>query len=110
MAWIKRNLFFLIGSLVAFVLMGLAGWYLFSKWQLNNAMLEKLDGEYAELDRLNKQPVHPGKPPKTDNIKLAKEQQQQLRDVIQKERQFFQRIGPIPEGPKVTAQDFSAAL
>jgi hypothetical protein len=110
MAWIKRNLYFLIGSLVALVLMGLAGFYLYSKWQLNNQMLEKLDAEYAELDRLNKLNPHPGKPPKTDNVKLAKEQQQQLKEVIQKSRQHFQRVTPIPEGPKVTPEDFSASL
>ena len=43
MDWIKRNLYFLIGSLVALALMGLAGWYLYSKWQLNNEFLGKLD-------------------------------------------------------------------
>ena len=52
MDWIKRNLYFLIGSLVALALMGLAGWYLYSKWQLNNEILEKLDEQYAELKRL----------------------------------------------------------
>lgn len=39
MDWIKRNLYFLVGSLVAVALMGLAGWYLYSKWQLNNDIL-----------------------------------------------------------------------
>ena len=54
MDWIKRNLYFLIGSLVALALMGLAGWYLYSKWQLNNDILGKLDEQYAELKRLNR--------------------------------------------------------
>ena len=53
MDWIKRNLYFLIGSLVALALMGLAGWYLYSKWQLNNEILGKLDEQYAKLKRLN---------------------------------------------------------
>ena len=35
MDWIKRNLYFLVGSFVALVLMGLAGWYLYSKGQEN---------------------------------------------------------------------------
>src|SRR5215468_2612638 len=110
MAWIKRNLYFLIGSLVAAALMGLAGWYLYSKYQLDTDMLGKLDAEYAELDRLNKQNPHPGKPPKTDNIQLAKDQQGQLKEVMQKGRTFFQSIQPIPEEAKVTPEDFSAAL
>ena len=49
MDWIKRNLYFLIGSLVALALMGFAGWYLYSKWQLNNEILGKLDEQYAKL-------------------------------------------------------------
>ena len=36
MSWIKRNLFFVIGSVVALALMGLAGWFLYTKWNLNN--------------------------------------------------------------------------
>ena len=54
MSWIKRNLGFVIGSFVALVLMGLAGWYLYSKWNLNNSIVGQLDEQYAELDRLNK--------------------------------------------------------
>ena len=40
MSWIKRNLFFLVGGVVAAALLGLAGWYCYSKWQLNNENLE----------------------------------------------------------------------
>ncbi len=111
MDWIKRNLYFLIGSLVALALMGLAGWYLYSNWQLNNEILGKLDEQYAKLKRLNGQNPHPGSG-KVDNIKAAKEQQQELRAYIQKARQYFQpcpRI-PDPESGKLTSQEFSSAL
>src|ERR1035437_5010971 len=87
MDWIKRNLYFLIGSLVALVLMGLAGWYLYSKWQLNNEILVSLDEQYAKLKRLNENKPHPGSG-KVDNIKAAKDQQQELRDYIRKARQY----------------------
>ena len=109
MAWIKRNLGFLIGSIVALALMGMAGWYLYSKWQLNNEILDKLNEQYAKLQRLNGQNPHPGSD-KVDNIKAAKEQQQQLREFIGKTGPYFQRIPPIPDLPKVTDRDFSAAL
>jgi hypothetical protein len=111
MDWIKRNLYFLIGSLVALVLMGLAGWYLYSKWQLNNEVLGKLDEQYAELKRLNEQNPHPGSG-EVDNVKLAKEQQKELRAFIQKARQYFQLCPPIPvpESGKLTSQEFSSAL
>jgi hypothetical protein len=111
MDWIKRNLYFLIGSLVALALMGLAGWYLYSQWQLNNQILGKLDEQYAELKRLSQQPVHPGQG-EIDNIKAAKEQQKELRAYIQKANQYFQRCPPIPvpESGKLSSQEFSSAL
>jgi hypothetical protein len=111
MDWIKRNLYFLIGSLVALALMGLAGWYLYSKWQLNNDILGKLDEKYAELKRLSEQNPHPGDG-KVDNIKAAKDQQQELRAYIQKAYQYFQHCPPIPvpESGKLTSQEFSSAL
>ena len=111
MDWIKRNLYFLIGSLVALALMGLAGWYLYSKWQLNNDILVGLDEQYAKLKRLSEQNPHPGSG-KTDKIKIAWEQQQQLRDYIGKTRPYFQLCPPIPqpESGKLTSQEFSSAL
>ena len=111
MDWIKRNLYFLIGSLVALALMGLAGWYLYSKWDLNNDLLGQLDKEYSELKRLSEQNPHPGND-KVDNIKAAKEQQQELRAYIQKARQHFEVCPPIPvpESGKLTSQEFSSAL
>ena len=111
MDWIKRNLYFLIGSLVAVALMGLAGWYLYSKWDLNNKLLGDLDGQYAELKRLAEQKPHPGSD-KVDNIAAAKDQQKELKGWIQKACEHFQRIPPIPlpvDG-KITERDFTYAL
>jgi hypothetical protein len=111
MDWIKRNLYFLIGSLVALALMGLAGWYLYSKWQLNNTLLGQLDEKYATLKRLYDQKPHPGSGT-VDNIQAAKDQQKQARAWIQKACRYFQRIPPLPatESGKVTAQEFTYAL
>jgi hypothetical protein len=111
MDWIKRNLYFLIGSLVALALMGLAGWYLYSKWQLNDEILGKLNEQYEKLKDLNSQKPHPGSG-EVDNIKAAKEQQKELRAFLQKAQQYFQRCPPIPvpEGAKLTSQEFSSAL
>jgi len=111
MDWIKRNLYFLIGSVVALALMGLAGWYLYSKWQLNNDILGGLDEQYAKLKGLYEQNPHPGSA-KIDNIKIAKDQQQELRDYIRKTRPFFQLCPaiPQPESGKLTSQEFSSAL
>jgi hypothetical protein len=109
MDWIKRNLYFLIGSVVALALMGLAGLYLYSKWSLNNEVLEKLNAEYAELQRLSTENPHPGSG-KVNNILTAKEQQKQLVDFLKKTRTQFQSIPAIPDAPKVTSEEFSASL
>lgn len=111
MDWIKRNLYFLAGSFVALVLMGLAGWYLYSKGQENAETLGKLEEQYDKLKRLNEQRPHPGSD-KVDNIKAAKEQQVELQACLQKARAHFQpcpRI-PAPEATNVTSQEFSSAL
>ncbi len=109
MEWIKRNLWFLVGTIFALMLMGVAGWYLYSNYNANNELVEKLHAEYAELDSLTKQSPHPGND-KVDNIKTAREQEQQIREFIKQSRKYFQKIPPIPEGAKITDHDFSAAL
>jgi hypothetical protein len=109
MSWIKRNLYFVIGSGVAVILMGLAGYSLSSKWDLNNTYVKSLEDEYGELDNLNKQNPHPGSG-KVDNIQLAKEQRKELAEFIRKSRSFFQRIPAIPDSPKLTDREFSPAL
>lgn len=123
MDWIKRNLYFLIGGAVALALMGMAGYYLYSKWSLNNEELEKLNQDYAELAQLNNADPHPGSG-QINNIKLAEEQAQQVEAVIEKARSVFQPIPPIPQiapppdAPtngepvtvKISDRDFSAAL
>ena len=109
MAWIKRNLYFVIGSAVAVALMGLAGWYLYVQWDRNDQILADLKKEYGELDNLNRQNPHPGDS-KVDNIKAAREQRQQLLDYLKRSRSFFQRIPPIPDVPKLTDHEFSETL
>src|SRR2546421_5724632 len=110
MDWVKRNLYFLIGGLVALALMGVAGWYLYSKWQLNNETLAKLEADFAELDRLSKDNPHPGDGKKVDNVAEAKKQQKELREFVQKGRKYFLPIRPIPDVPKATDHDLSTAL
>jgi len=109
MSWLKRNLFFVIGSLVALILMGLAGWFLYSKWSLNNDVLANLNADYAELKNLNSANPHPGSGA-VNNIKLAQEQREQLKEFIKKTQTFFKPMPRIPDLPKISDRDFSAAL
>src|SRR5882724_12863532 len=106
MSWVKRNLYFLIGGIVALVMLGGAGWYLYSKWDLNNTNLANLNQSYADLKGLNDKNPNPG----GDNIKIAKDQRKELLDYMGRTQKYFQRIAPIPDLPKKTDRDFASAL
>lgn len=111
MAWIKRNLYFVLGSLVALGLMAGAGVYTFTRWQGNAKSTEDLNQAYAELKGLNNQNPHPGDGRKVDNIKLAREQQQELRRFLAKTTNSFVRIPAIPDsGTNLTRAEFASAL
>lgn len=112
MSWIKRNLYFLIGSLVAVGLMVAGAIFLYSKISSANSITEEIHKQYSELNELNKQNPHPGeaKAGKIDNVKAAKEQEEALRAYITKSRQYFQRVAAIPDTAKVANADFAAQL
>ncbi len=110
MAWIKRNLYFVIGSVLALALMGGAGFYTFTRLQRNTKAKEDLNAAYAELQTLNNSNPHPGDGRKVDNIKLAKEQQAELLKYFAKATNSFARITPIPDSLKVAGSEFASAL
>lgn len=109
MEWIKRNLYFLVGGGVALALLGMAGWFLYSKWRVNNETWDRLNQDYSELGTLNSEQPHPGAG-KVDNIKLAKEQEAALKDLIAKLKARFEAIPPIPAVTNISDRDFSASL
>src|SRR5271165_6466863 len=101
MAWIKRNLFFLIGSLVALALMAGGGFFLYQQITAEGAVAGQIAQQYTELKRLYSQNPHPGVPP-IDNIKTAHDEEIQLRDYTQKIRTDFQHIPAIPDTNRVS--------
>src|SRR6266487_2284598 len=110
MAWIKRNLFFVIGAVVALALIGFAGFHNFSGWKHNADEAEKLRASYEELKRLNSLNPHPGLG-KVDNIKLAREYQKEIRDFLAKANRRFERIPPVPDASgKITSEEYASAL
>src|SRR5947209_16833400 len=109
MSWIKRNLFFLIGSVIAVVLLGLAGFYLYSKWDLNNKVLDELTQKHEDLKKLNAEPMHPGSG-NINNIEIARDQIKQVKAALEKTRTGFQSIPRIPDMPKITDFEFSTTL
>lgn len=91
---------------MALVLLGAAGWYLYSKWDLNTTNLANLNQAYADLKALNDKNPNPG----GENIKIAKEQKKELTDYAGRARKYFQKIPQIPDLPKKTDRDFASAL
>ena len=111
MDWIKRNLFFFIGTALAVGLLAAAGIYGFGSWQRNETASNSLNEAYKTLQTLNNENPSPGND-KVNNIQAAREQEQQLREWIQQAKQYFQPIPPIPNPTNgvVTSEAFAAAL
>ena len=60
MDWIKRNLMFVIGSAIALVLMGLAGFYLYTGMTKNDEAVTKLNEAYRKVfvtDNMMNEPI-----------------------------------------------------
>ena len=110
MDWIKRNLFFVIGAVIALGLLGAAGWYSWSGWSANSAQGEELYKQIEDLKRLTQLKPNPGDGKKVDNIKLAQEQQKEVQQFMGKFTARLQRIPSLPPGTNLSASEFSAAL
>src|SRR5579862_4651053 len=110
MAWIKRNLFFFIGAVIAVGLLAAAGVYDFQNWKRNNAALDALNQTYTTMQNLLRQNPSPGND-QVDNIAAAQAQAQQLHEWIQQTEEYFQPIAPIPniKNGVVADADFAAA-
>lgn len=94
MSWAKRNLYFLIGCVVAVALLGAAGWFCYLNWQGNNASWDALQQAYDQLKQLsNKTPT-----PNRENIEAANAQVKDIQAVTGNLRKFLTPIAPYPPG------------
>jgi hypothetical protein len=111
MGWIKRNLFFVGGGILALALLAAAGIYDFQSLRRNIAAKEKLSEIYGTLRDLNNHKPSPGND-KIDNITAAREQERQVRVWLTQTTNYFQPIAPIPAptGGGVTSEQFANAL
>src|SRR6267154_154962 len=109
MGWIKRNLFFSIGGVIALLLLGAAGYYDYKSWSHNSDAFDRLNEIYGKLKELGDEKPSPGNA-KIDNIKTAKEQEAVVRDWINQTTKFFKPIAPIPDSLEVSSEAFAAAL
>ena len=111
MAWIKRNLFFVIGGIFALGLLGAAGYYNYEGWSHNEAAYGRLKGIYDKLKSINSQKIGPGNE-KVDNVKAAKDQEVQLREWIRQAGNYFKPIAPVPNlgTNAISSEAFAGAL
>ena len=111
MAWIKRNLFFVIGGILAIGLLGAAGFYNYKGWSHNTAALNELNEIYSTLRELTSKKPSPGND-KINNIEAAKQQESQVRDWIRQAGDYFKPITPVPNPSNgmVSSEEFAAAL
>jgi hypothetical protein len=116
MGWLKRNLLFVIGGVLALGLLGAAGVYDYKCWQRNAADFGTLTEIYNNLKNntvpdSQGHPISPGND-KVNNIAAANEQRRQLEDWIRRAKEYFQPIAPIPNptnGP-ISNESFAGAL
>ena len=109
MGWIKRNLLFAIGGVVAVVLLLGAAFYDWRSWSHNSTSFDRLNEIYGKLKELNDKKILPGNA-KIDNIKTAKEQEAEVRAWMAQAREYFTPIAPIPDAGEVTSEAFAAEL
>ena len=86
MSWLKRNLFLVIGGLVAFALLGVAGFYFFTKKQEADGVTGSLDGQIKALEALRQRDPFP----EAKNIEAVKREQKRVADVLGEYRKYFE--------------------
>ena len=110
MAWIKRNLFFVMGGLVAFGLLGAAGYYNYASWSRNGANQARLKEIYDTITSINSDSKLAPSKEKTES---ARAQEAQLQAWLDQARGYFDPIAAIPPASRnspVTSETFTAAL
>ena len=109
MAWIKRNLFFVVGGVIALGLLGAAGFYIYKGWSRNSTAYDQLNEVVGNLKTLIDKTPSPGND-KVNNIQIAKDQEQVLQAWLTNAHAYFQPIAAIPPESNVNGATFSTAL
>lgn len=111
MAWIKRNLFFTVGGVIALLLLGAAGYYDYKSWSHNKQEWDDLSQAYTELQNDYNSVPSPGND-EVNNIQAAQDQEQQLRDWAAEAGKHFKMVAPIPNPPggNITTEEFAGSL
>jgi hypothetical protein len=103
MAWIKRNLYFVISVAVALGAAGYFGYLLFSALNQNTEASGKYASDKSQLDELQ----HSSPFPSPDNIQAAEAEAVRVRNFMVEFRKPF---APFPAPPKLNVQEFNTYL
>jgi len=105
MGWLKRNLFFVIGLVVAVLLLGASVFYIISSSSRNAKDFDQLTEIYNNLRNI---PAGSDKPELVDELK---KQAEQVRQWIHRTHDYFTPIAPVPATDKGLTDDaFANAL
>jgi hypothetical protein len=85
MNWLKRNLFLVIGSAVTLILLGLAGFYLYTQIEKEAAVSSQLETQRNDWQRLTTRAPSVNE----ENILLARAEQQKLANLFRETQRFF---------------------
>jgi hypothetical protein len=103
MAWIKRNLLFVVGLAVAVVMVGGAGFYLYTAWDAQSAAEAEFQSKNQKLDELVKAEPYPNEA----NVKRAREEQDRVEKFKTEARR---RFGVAAAPPGLNNASFKALL
>jgi hypothetical protein len=103
MAWIKRNLYFVITVVVALGVTGYCGYLLFTVLNENSEVADKYNGSKSSLDGL----LHQTPFPSPENIKSAEADAARVRNFL---ADFRKPFAPFPTPPKEDVQGFNTYL
>jgi len=103
MAWIKRNLFFVIGVAVGLLLTGYCGYLLYSSVNANAGVSEDYTSKLSNLQAMQQKSPFPS----TENIEAAKADQTHIRMFL---ANFRKRFEPFPAPPSEDERGFETYL
>ncbi len=92
MAWIKRNLIFVISIAIGVLLTGYCGWLFYGDLGQNSSVKEELEGLKTQISSLKSKPLFPS----PENLAAAAADQQQVRQFLSD----FHGIFPDPAPPE----------
>lgn len=106
MPWLKKNLTLVVAGVVALLLLGVSGYFFYTRMSRAATVQTALNDQRTELERLNNLRPHPGNA-KVNNIKTAQEQTGELKAQLE---EFKQTFTPFDISTNLGSGEFKARL